>query len=286
MGDWSGVDEIRALWTAEPPGPTLTAVSEAVQGLPIIDDLRNNALTPDKLLAFNRTGLGRAMLRDEALRNLAWKVIRPVWSQPETRREFPDLIEAHFEDLIADLRQRAATTPRAWFATWDAMKDLIAEDRRRAIVVGLIETVRSSRFADKLSPEQSAWLLRQWTESHQRASTGQTSPPELHWLLPPVTTMPDAAVEETTHSVLAVAQDDELKIDGDEPQRSGWDRALFVCAGVLVAIAGYLLLTMMIGRSKRSFQQVTPATAAEAPRANAAESLKKPERDRSRDEPR
>jgi hypothetical protein len=57
-GDWPAVDAIQAVWAADPPAPTLAALSQAVRVRHLADGPRRGSVTVEELTALRQTTLG------------------------------------------------------------------------------------------------------------------------------------------------------------------------------------------------------------------------------------
>jgi WD40 repeat protein len=180
-GDWPAIGELHNIWTAQSPPPTLVGISQALSFRATISSMRNGSMGLADLEAIWKSAAGRKLLLDPQWRSYAWSLVRPAWDQPDIQRMFSDLIAEHADELITELLNRAKDKPpRQWLGSWHFLQRRLTEERRKAVVTDLIETVRSSRFADQLRPGERAGLLRAHSETHPDIPA---FPPRFHWLL-------------------------------------------------------------------------------------------------------
>ena len=184
--DWRAVDEVRELWSRDPrvvSGATPASLAEAIQVRPLAAALKAGTLNADRLLELRQNRFSEGLLRDPELRRRAWEVVQKVWTLPQIRKEFADLLRKRVDELLADVRKRAKSVPAgAWREGWEALKQLAPVERRAEQFGTLMEALGASPAGAAFPPRNALTYWESGRSPHPRQrpcrleSTGCSAP--------------------------------------------------------------------------------------------------------------
>ena len=167
-GDWAAVDEFREIWSRDAKvaqGATPATLSEAVRLRPLAAALRAGTIGtrgPDRAAA-QPVRRGAAPRARRAPRRLGG--VRKVWSRPDIRDLFADLLREHVDELLDDVRDQAQSgRPGAWREGWEVFKRIVPTDRHARDYASILEAMGKGQSAASTSPEDRIAMLGEWAQ--------------------------------------------------------------------------------------------------------------------------